>query len=411
MVWAMEEEGFRNYENEWWHFSYPVAGARPVDLADTGTFPSCPPHHQSHPRRHGERRDPASARRPAAPFRAVAARRPGRLARERDPGRAARGPPGQRWPSSSATAWRSLVPPPSAASERLQDSDYGKQAFSDQHRGAQILAGAGGPGLGPRAGDPLSPVRRQRPTEAAMTTQAEPGPGGGGAGTRTCGRPIWPASRSPALVLGTDYTRPGPAWCTSDGAGAGGTRRFCRDLSPRPRAGGRRDQGGEPHAGDGAAPANEGRRRMARPAQGSRAHRVGGERSRAMGAVPARDVRVRIEALQVDLHGAEPNGSAFPASWARDQLIVPSTTTQTGAGSEAGRRGDGHQGRSSATCKHGHHRPAPGSRAPSPAAAAIYQLVLATQQTTMTRYTGVTIPPAQPDRPRLPAGPLRHAVR
>jgi len=32
LVQAMEEEGFRNYENEWWHFSYPVAGARPFDL-------------------------------------------------------------------------------------------------------------------------------------------------------------------------------------------------------------------------------------------------------------------------------------------------------------------------------------------------------------------------------------------
>jgi zinc D-Ala-D-Ala dipeptidase len=32
LVKAMESEGFRNYENEWWHFSYPVAGARPFDL-------------------------------------------------------------------------------------------------------------------------------------------------------------------------------------------------------------------------------------------------------------------------------------------------------------------------------------------------------------------------------------------
>ena len=32
LVRAMEEEGFRNYENEWWHFSYAVAGARPFDL-------------------------------------------------------------------------------------------------------------------------------------------------------------------------------------------------------------------------------------------------------------------------------------------------------------------------------------------------------------------------------------------
>jgi D-alanyl-D-alanine dipeptidase len=32
LVKAMESEGFRNYENEWWHFSYPVPGARPFDL-------------------------------------------------------------------------------------------------------------------------------------------------------------------------------------------------------------------------------------------------------------------------------------------------------------------------------------------------------------------------------------------
>jgi D-alanyl-D-alanine dipeptidase len=32
LVRAMEEEGFQNYENEWWHFSYPVAEARPFDL-------------------------------------------------------------------------------------------------------------------------------------------------------------------------------------------------------------------------------------------------------------------------------------------------------------------------------------------------------------------------------------------
>lgn len=32
LVRAMQEEGFQNYENEWWHFSFPVAGARPFDL-------------------------------------------------------------------------------------------------------------------------------------------------------------------------------------------------------------------------------------------------------------------------------------------------------------------------------------------------------------------------------------------
>jgi D-alanyl-D-alanine dipeptidase len=32
LVQAMESEGFQNYENEWWHFSYAVAGARPFDL-------------------------------------------------------------------------------------------------------------------------------------------------------------------------------------------------------------------------------------------------------------------------------------------------------------------------------------------------------------------------------------------
>lgn len=32
LVRAMESEGFQNYENEWWHFSYPLAGARPFDL-------------------------------------------------------------------------------------------------------------------------------------------------------------------------------------------------------------------------------------------------------------------------------------------------------------------------------------------------------------------------------------------
>ncbi len=32
LVRAMQEEGFQNYENEWWHFSFPVTGARPFDL-------------------------------------------------------------------------------------------------------------------------------------------------------------------------------------------------------------------------------------------------------------------------------------------------------------------------------------------------------------------------------------------
>ncbi len=32
LVQAMESEGFQNYENEWWHFSYPLAAARPFDL-------------------------------------------------------------------------------------------------------------------------------------------------------------------------------------------------------------------------------------------------------------------------------------------------------------------------------------------------------------------------------------------
>jgi D-alanyl-D-alanine dipeptidase len=31
LVLAMESEGFTNYEKEWWHFSYPVAGAVPFD--------------------------------------------------------------------------------------------------------------------------------------------------------------------------------------------------------------------------------------------------------------------------------------------------------------------------------------------------------------------------------------------
>jgi D-alanyl-D-alanine dipeptidase len=31
LVRAMESEGFTNYEQEWWHFSYPVKGAVPFD--------------------------------------------------------------------------------------------------------------------------------------------------------------------------------------------------------------------------------------------------------------------------------------------------------------------------------------------------------------------------------------------
>jgi D-alanyl-D-alanine dipeptidase len=31
LVRAMEEEGFSNYDQEWWHFSYPVEGAVPFD--------------------------------------------------------------------------------------------------------------------------------------------------------------------------------------------------------------------------------------------------------------------------------------------------------------------------------------------------------------------------------------------
>ncbi len=31
LVRAMESEGFRNYEKEWWHFSYEVPGALPFD--------------------------------------------------------------------------------------------------------------------------------------------------------------------------------------------------------------------------------------------------------------------------------------------------------------------------------------------------------------------------------------------
>jgi D-alanyl-D-alanine dipeptidase len=32
LVRAMEDEGFRNYAQEWWHFSYDVPGALPFDL-------------------------------------------------------------------------------------------------------------------------------------------------------------------------------------------------------------------------------------------------------------------------------------------------------------------------------------------------------------------------------------------
>jgi len=31
LVRAMEAEGFINYDQEWWHFSYPVEGAVPFD--------------------------------------------------------------------------------------------------------------------------------------------------------------------------------------------------------------------------------------------------------------------------------------------------------------------------------------------------------------------------------------------
>ncbi|HET9515981.1 MAG TPA: M15 family metallopeptidase, partial [Gemmatimonadales bacterium] len=31
LVRVMESEGFRNYEKEWWHFSYPVEAAVPLD--------------------------------------------------------------------------------------------------------------------------------------------------------------------------------------------------------------------------------------------------------------------------------------------------------------------------------------------------------------------------------------------
>jgi D-alanyl-D-alanine dipeptidase len=31
LVWAMESEGFQNYEKEWWHFSYPLDGAVAFD--------------------------------------------------------------------------------------------------------------------------------------------------------------------------------------------------------------------------------------------------------------------------------------------------------------------------------------------------------------------------------------------
>ena len=32
LVRAMESEGFANYPQEWWHFSYPVDSAVPFDL-------------------------------------------------------------------------------------------------------------------------------------------------------------------------------------------------------------------------------------------------------------------------------------------------------------------------------------------------------------------------------------------
>jgi D-alanyl-D-alanine dipeptidase len=32
LVRAMEAEGFSNYDQEWWHFTYPVKGAQPFDM-------------------------------------------------------------------------------------------------------------------------------------------------------------------------------------------------------------------------------------------------------------------------------------------------------------------------------------------------------------------------------------------
>ena len=32
LVEAMAAEGFENYDQEWWHFSFPVEGAVPFDL-------------------------------------------------------------------------------------------------------------------------------------------------------------------------------------------------------------------------------------------------------------------------------------------------------------------------------------------------------------------------------------------
>jgi D-alanyl-D-alanine dipeptidase len=32
LVRVMESEGFSNYSQEWWHFSYPVEGAVPFDM-------------------------------------------------------------------------------------------------------------------------------------------------------------------------------------------------------------------------------------------------------------------------------------------------------------------------------------------------------------------------------------------
>lgn len=39
LVEAMEAEGFENYDQEWWHFSYPLEGAVPFDVPITETTP------------------------------------------------------------------------------------------------------------------------------------------------------------------------------------------------------------------------------------------------------------------------------------------------------------------------------------------------------------------------------------
>ena len=39
LVDAMEAEGFENYDQEWWHFSYPLDGAVPFDVPITETTP------------------------------------------------------------------------------------------------------------------------------------------------------------------------------------------------------------------------------------------------------------------------------------------------------------------------------------------------------------------------------------